>query len=96
MAWLIWFPLLGNIPLSNVQFDTPKMILPNIDGIEYEAVRFTGIDLGNDSFSWNGKIQGTRSGFVSLAVVKGDSTITVSFTDGVTYSYKGKSTKIVE
>ena len=95
MAWVIWFPMLGNTSLSNVQFDTPKIILPSINGVEFEAVRLTGIDLGRDSFSWNGKIMGTRSGFVSLAVVSGSSTITVSFADGVTYSSRGKLKTLV-
>ena len=63
--------------------------------MEHRAERFSGIDSGNYSFSWVGKIKGTRSGFLSLAVVNGDSTVTVSFADGVTYSYRGDLKNIV-
>ena len=73
-----------------------ELILPAIDGSAiYRAERFSGIDSGNYSFSWVGKIKGTRTGFVSLAVVNGDSTVTVSFADGITYSYRGDLENIV-
>ena len=86
---LIGFPLLGNVPLSEVRFASIEIILPAIEGVEYRAKRFSGVHLGSDSFSWIGKIRGVRGGFVSLAVVDGDSTVTVSFADGITYSYRG-------
>ena len=86
---------MGNTPLSEVQFESTEIILPAIEGVEHRAERFSGIDSGNYSFSWVGKIKGTRSGFLSLAVVNGDSTVTVSFADGVTYSYRGDLKNIV-
>ena len=64
-ALLIGFTLLGNEPLSNARFESTELILPAIGGIEYRAERFSGVDLGNDSFSWTGKIKSARSGFVS-------------------------------
>ncbi|MFL2928847.1 MAG: M12 family metallo-peptidase [Opitutales bacterium] len=94
-AMLIGFPLLGNVPLSEVRFESIEIILPEIGGVEYRAKRFSGVQLGSDSFSWIGKIRGVRGGFVSLAVVDGDSTVTVSFDDGITYSYRGDLENIV-
>ena len=94
-ALLIGLPLLGNVQLSNARFESTELILPAIDGVEYRAERFSGVDLGNDSFSWVGKIKGARGGFVSLAVVNGESAVTVSFADGITYSFRGKLKNLV-
>gem|GEM_PF-165992 len=94
-ALLIGFTLLGNEPLSNARFESTELILPSIGGVEYRAERFSGVDLGNDSFSWTGKIKSARGGFVSLAVVNGESAVTVSFADGITYSFRGKLKNLV-
>ena len=94
-ALLIGFTLLGNEPLSNARFESTELILPAIGGVEYRAERFSGVDLGNDSFSWTGKIKSARGGFVSLAVVNGESAVTVSFADGITYSFRGKLKNLV-
>ena len=51
---------------------------------------FPGLIWAMIPFPGTGKIKRARGGFVSLAVVNGESAVTVSFADGITYSFRGK------
>ena len=59
---LLW----GNTSLQEVGFGSPSLILPALDGVVYQADRVSGVDMGSNKFSWVGRLQGNRAGFVSL------------------------------
>jgi len=54
------------------------------------ARRFSGVDFGPSKFSWAGRVDGERSGFVSYGRVGDTITLTVSFSDGQVFSYRGE------
>ena len=60
-----------------------------IDGQSYTAERLSGVDMGEGKFSWVGRLAGTRPGYVSLGKTEESISLTVSFSGGSSYSYRG-------
>ena len=62
--------LWGNALLEEIQFGSPKIVLPTLNGMVFEADRISGANLGESGFSWVGQLKGFSGGFVSFAKVK--------------------------
>ena len=85
------FPLLGaNILPEDGSLATPRISLevPNMERVFAQKV--SSADLGNDSFSWVGKISGKPSGFLSFVKIKKYYHGSLSMFDGAFVSFQGE------
>jgi hypothetical protein len=77
------------VELESIGFTSPVFDLPKIEESFYQAKRISGVYFEEGKFSWVGRIQGSRVGFVSYGRVGDTVTLTVSFADGESYKYRG-------
>ena len=76
--------------LDSVGFASPVLDLPEVEENFYQANRISGVYYEEGKFSWVGRVLGSREGFVSYGRVGDTITLTVSFADGESYTYRGK------
>ena len=81
--------LSARVGILDAHFETLQIELPVLEGKFYTAERYSGVDMEQGKFSWNGKLKGSIPGFVSFGRVGNSISITLSFTAGLTYFYRG-------
>ena len=81
--------LSARVGIIDAHFETLQIELPVLKGKIYTAERYSGVDMEQGKFSWNGKLKGSIPGFVSFGRVGNSISITLSFTAGLTYFYRG-------
>ena len=77
--------------LASISFESKTLQLPPLQGVSYEADRFSGVSISETEFSWVGQLKGVRPGFVSLGKVADEISLTVSFSDGDVLTFRGKA-----